>query len=184
MPGAQGVIYVDDIRLYAVAPELTTLTTVGSVIEAESGAITAPFTVISGQPEASGGEYINTDESVGNSNADPPAQDDGWAVYTIDIPADGNYQIAFRGAVLNSNSLWVNIPGMIVNDGSLDDSGWVLSDGMFSGGGGFSWDFVRDTSGPDTDPIIFTLTAGQHELQITRREDGTALDAIAIFAVD
>ncbi|MCH8218729.1 MAG: hypothetical protein IH892_18380 [Planctomycetes bacterium] len=183
-PGAQGVIYVDDIRLYAVAPALATLVSpVGSVIEAESGAITAPFAVLSDRPEASGGQYIHTDESVGNSSDDPPARDNGWAVYTINIPADGNYQIAFRGAELDSDSFWVNIPGMVVNDDDLDDSGFVRSNGMFSGQE-FVWDFVRDAIGVDTDPIVFTLTAGQHELQITRREDGTALDAIAIFAVD
>ena len=183
-PGAQGVIYVDNMRLYAVAPALATLVSpVGSVIEAESGAITAPFEVMSDRPEASGGQYIHTDESVGNSNNDPPARDNGWAVYTINIPADGNYQIAFRGAELDSDSFWVNIPGMVVNDDDLDDSGFVRSNGMFSGPE-FVWDFVRDDVGVGTDPIVFTLTAGQHELQIARREDGTALDAIWIFAVD
>ena len=182
-PGAQGVIYVDDIRLYVTAPALAKLlTSIGALIEAESGAITAPFMVLS-DPQASGGQYINTDESVGNSNGDPPAPDDGWAVYTINIPADGNYQIAFRGAELDSDSFWVNIPGMVVNDADLDDSGFVQSNGMFNGPD-FVWDFVRETEGSVTDPLIFTLTAGQHELQVTRREDGTALDAIAIFAVD
>ncbi|MCH8219215.1 MAG: hypothetical protein IH892_20855, partial [Planctomycetes bacterium] len=184
-PGAQGVIYVDEIRLYAVAPALAALlSSVGPVIEAESGAITAPFTIRSDGRGASGGSYIHTDESVGNSSNDPPAPDDGWAVYTIDIPADGNYLIAFRGAVLNSDSFWVNIPGMVVNDNDLDDSGWVRSNGLFDGDE-FVWDFVRDDAGDTTtDPIVFTLTAGQHELQIARREDGTALDAIAIFAVN
>ena len=184
-PGAQGVIFVDDIRLYAAAPALNTLVSaVGALIEAESGATTDPFEVLSDRPEASGGSYIYTDESVGNSNDDPPAPDSGWAVYTINIPADGNYLIAFRGAQLDSDSFWVNIPGMVVNDLDLDDSGFVRSNGLFSGKD-FVWDFVRDDAGDTTtDPIIFTLTAGQHELQITRREDGTALDAIAIFSVN
>ena len=72
---------------------------------------------------------------------------------------------------------------MVVNDNDLDDSGFVQSNGMFNGPD-FVWDFVRETEGSVTDPLIFTLTAGQRELQVTRREDGTALDAIAIFAVD
>ena len=187
-PGAQGVFYVDDIRIYAEAPALDQMiSSVGPVIEAESGAITAPFEVLSDRPEASGGSYINTDESVGNSSNAVPAPDDGWAVYTITIPADGNYLIAFRGAREasdGSDSFWVNIPGMIVNDTDLHSSGFVRSADMFSGGDGFVWDYVLDIDGDDTDPIVFTLTAGQHELQIARREDGTALDAIAIFSVN
>jgi len=187
-PGAQGVFYVDDIRIYAEAPALDQMiSSVGPVIEAESGAITAPFEVLSDRPEASGGSYINTDESVGNSSNAVPAPDDGWAVYTITIPADGNYLIAFRGAREESDgsdSFWVNIPGMVVNDTDLHSSGFVKCADIFSGGDGFVWDYVRDIDGDDTDPIVFTLTAGQHELQIARREDGTALDAIAIFSVN
>ena len=185
-PGAQGVFYVDDIRIYAEAPALDQMvSSLGPVIEAESGAITAPFEIFSDRPEASGGSYINTDESVGDSSGAPPAADDGWAVYTITIPADGNYLIALRGALNGgSDSFWVNIPGMVVNDTDLHSSGFVRSADMFSGGDGFVWDYVRDIDGDDTDPIVFTLTAGQHELQIARREDGTALDAIAIFSVN
>ena len=184
-PGAQGVIYVDDIRLYAEAPALDQIvSSVGAIIEAESGATTDPFEVLSDRPQASGGSYIYTDESVGDSNGDPPAPDNGWAVYTITIPADGNYLIALRGIELeNSDSFWVNIPGMVVNDLDLDNSGWVLSNELFNRPY-FVWDFVRDWAGDVTDPIVFTLTAGQHELQIARREDGTALDAIAIFSVN
>lgn len=181
--GANGVIYVDDIRLYAEAPELTTMTLVGPVIEAESGVLTAPLDIFSDLPDASGGQYIMVPETTGNSNDEPASRDDGWAVYTIDIPADGDYLIAFRGAVLDSDSFWVNIPGMVVNDDTLDDSGWVQANALF-GSQELSWDLVPESNGPDTDPAVFTLSAGQHELQISRREDGTVLDAIAIFAID
>ena len=181
--GAQGVIYVDDIELYAQAPDLMILSFLAPTIEAESGTLSAPFEILSDRPEASGGQYIIVPNASGNSNGDPAARDDGWAVYTLNIPADGDYVIAFLGAELDSDSFWVNIPGMIVNDDSLDNSGWLRSNAIFNSSE-FVWDFVRDDVGATTDPVVFTLTAGQHELQISRREDGTALDAIAIFSVN
>jgi len=185
-PGAQGLFYVDDMRLYATVPALgPTLTSVGPIIEAEGGAYTDPFELRSDRPEASGGSFIFIG-SVGDALSAPPAQGNGWAVYTISIPADGNYQIALRGVGPNSSSdsFWVNIPGMLVNDADLDNSGWVVSSELFKARGAFVWDFVNDINGDDTDPIVFTLTAGQHELQIAHREDGIALDAIAIFSVN
>ena len=183
--GAQGVIYVDDIRLYAVAPELPPiLTSIGPLIEAESGIITPPFRIMTDLPDRYGGQYIMTSNGSGDSNDDPPAQDAGWAVYSINIPADGDYQIAFLGTEMNNgDAFWVNIPGMIVNDDTLDDSGWVNSDGMFGADQVFVWDWVRETSGTNTDPVVFTLAAGQHELQVALQNDDAALDAIAIFAV-
>ena len=186
-PGAQGLFYVDDMRLYATVPALgPTLTSVGPIIEAEGGAYTNPFELRSDRPEASGGSFIFIDGSVGNATNAPPAQGNGWAVYTITIPADGNYQIALRGVGPNSSSdsFWVNIPGMLVNDADLDNSGWVVSSELFKARGAFVWDFVNDINGDDTDPIVFTLTAGQHELQIAHREGGIVLDAIAIFSVN
>jgi len=48
----------------------------------------------------------------------------------------------------------------------------------------WEWDFVRDDISDTTVPVVFTLTAGQRTLQISRREGGTGLDAIAIFAIN
>lgn len=185
--GAKGVIYVDDIRLYAEAPELPTMTLI-SVIEAESGTITAPFEILSSG--ASGGQYIMVPNGTGNSADAPAGPDDGWAVYTLDIPEDGDYQIAIRGFTIQPNSntddsIWVNIPGMIVNDAKQHNSGWLRANGICRDPyGEFVWDFILDDVEGRTDPVVFTLTAGQHDLQISRREDGLGIDAIAILAVE
>jgi hypothetical protein len=189
--GAMGVIYVDDIRLYAGSPELTTLTLIGSVIEAESGVLTGPFE-IRDDPNASGGQYIIVPNgSIPNSNDKPVSYGNGWAVYTLDIPADGDYVIAFLGlnevAGDNDDSFWVNIPGAIHNDAVQhpEGLGWLQNNNIFDGPqDSIVWDLVRDDYDDVTDPVVFTLTAGPHELQISHREDGTGLDAIAILAVN
>ena len=130
----------------------------------------------------------------GSSGGTPATADDGWAVYTIDIPADGDYVIALRGLRQvagdgGDDSLWVRVPGAVLGHVPFLPPDWIRCGGVFPGDAQdvMVWSFVRDwigTAETDVDPVIFTLTAGQHELQISRREDGTALDAIAIFAVD
>jgi hypothetical protein len=189
--GAMSVIYVDDIRLYAGSPELTTLTLIGSVIEAESGALTGPWE-IRDDPNASGGQYIIIPKGVIPNATDKPASSsNGWAVYTLNIPADGDYIVALRGlnevAGDTDDSLWFNIPGAILNDAvqAPQSPGWLLNENLFDGPqGSIVWDLVHDDYDDVTDPVVFTLTAGPHELQISHREDGTGLDAIAILAVN
>jgi hypothetical protein len=187
---AAGVIYVDDMRLYAEAPELTTMTLIGSVIEAESGTLTGPWE-IRDDPNCSGGQYIIVPNGTGNGpNENPVAQEDGWAVYTFDVPADGDYIVAVRGlnevAGNDDDGVWFRIPGAIINDPVLrGDSGFLRHNNLFDGPqGSIVWDFVRDDWSGGPDPTVFTLTAGQHEFQISHREDGTGIDAIAIFAIN
>jgi hypothetical protein len=192
---AQGEILVDDILLYREAPAPLVLTFTSQIIEAESGAITAPFEVLSNIPGASGGQYIMVPDGVGGSGGAPAAADDGWAVYTIDIPADGDYVIALLGLRQNAgdggdDSFWVSVPSAVLGAPPFTPPDWIRCGGVFPTDEQdvMVWDFVRDWFGsaviPDTDPVIFTLTAGQHELRISRREDGTGLDAIAIFLVE
>jgi hypothetical protein len=191
---AEGLIRVDDIRLYQEPPAPLVLTFVGQIIEAESGAITAPFEVLTDIPGASGGQYIMVPNGTGGSGDAPAEPDDGWAVYTIDVPADGDYVIALLG--LNQvagdggdDSVWVSVPTAVLDHVPLVPPDWIRCGGVFTFGQQdvMVWDLVRDWFGSpetDVDPVVFTLTAGQHELRISRREDGTALDAIAILAVE
>ncbi|MHC4507964.1 MAG: discoidin domain-containing protein [Planctomycetota bacterium] len=190
---AQGLIFVDDIRLYREAPDLVAVKYLPPIIEAESGIITAPFEILSNIPGASGGQYIMAPNGGGNSSDAPATADDGWATYTINVPADGDYVIGFRGLrqVAGSggdDSFWVRIPDSVLGHVPYQPPDWIRCGGLFPGDAQdiMVWDFVRDwfSGAPDVDPVVFTLTAGQHELQISRREDGTALDAIAIFVVE
>jgi hypothetical protein len=184
---AAGAIYVDDMRIYGVAPELMVMTLI-SEFEAETGTLSGGW-VIQDDPNTSGGQYIIVPNGTGNSTGEPASQEQGWAVYTIDIPADGDYVLAFRGlqevSGNSDDSLWITIPGAIVNDTSLHSSGWARYNNIFDGPqGSINWDLVIDEFGSDTIPLVFTLTAGQHQLQVALREDGTGLDVIAILAVN
>jgi hypothetical protein len=191
---AEGVIFVDDIRLYREPPVPLVLTLQGQIIEAESGTITAPFEVLSNIPGASGGQYVMVPNGTGGSGDGPAAPDDGWAVYTFNAPADGDYVIALRGLRQVANdggddSLWVRVPDAVLGHVPFLPPDWIRCGGVFPGDAQdvMVWDLVRDwigTAETDVDPVIFTLTAGEHELQISRREDGTGLDAIAIFRAD
>jgi len=190
---AQGTILVDDIRLYREAPDLYVVKYLAPMIEAESGIITTPFEVLSNIPGASGGQYIMAPNGGGNSSDAPAAADDGLAIYTINVPADGEYVIGLRGlrqvaGAGGDDSFWVRIPDAVLGHVPYLPPDWIRCGGVFPGNAQdvMVWDFVRDwfDGAPDVDPVVFTLTAGQHELQISRREDGTALDAIAIFALE
>ena len=151
---AKGVFYVDDIELYGDAPAARSEKVV-TWFEAESGAITGPFQTFE-NPAASGGQYIIVPNGDGSSN--------------------GNG---------SDDSVWVNIPGMVTNDEAQHASGWLRSNGVLHGPtGAMVGDLVFDDQEGRTDPVVFTMTAGQHELQVSRREDGTGLDAIAILSAN
>ncbi|MCH7920761.1 MAG: hypothetical protein IIC50_22645 [Planctomycetes bacterium] len=172
--GAQGVIYVDSIQLYKNAPAASEPL---SWFEAESGAITAPMQVFSDSPTASAGQHIGTVDGIGDENGNPPA--DGLATYSITVPEDGVYRLAFRVLITGgSNSFWVRIPGMVTNTVN-HASGWVRFNEMPDGD---TWHWEHVYSDDDNQVVVeFTLSAGTHTLEIARREDGTLLDAIAVL---
>ncbi len=56
---------------------------------------TAPLKLVTGSGQASDGMYIETDEDAGDQNSNPPAEDNGWIVHTIYLPA-GDYRVTVR----------------------------------------------------------------------------------------
>ncbi|MCH8219318.1 MAG: hypothetical protein IH892_21395 [Planctomycetes bacterium] len=172
--GATGVLYVDGIQLYKNAPAVSQPL---SWFEAESGTITAPLQVFGDDPTASAGQHIGTEDGIGDENNNPPA--DGVATYSITVPEDGIYRLAFRVIITGgSNSFWVRIPGMATNTAN-HASGWVRFNEIPDGD---TWHWEHVYSDDDNREVVeFTLTAGTHTLEIARREDGTLLDAIAVI---
>jgi hypothetical protein len=58
-------------------------------------------------PGASGGQYIGTDDGIGNENSSPPP--DGIAMYSFTVPT-GVYKILFRVIITGgSNSYWHDV---------------------------------------------------------------------------
>ena len=173
--GVTGKFYFDDILLYKSAPPAPKVLT---WFESESGTITAPMLVYMGDPTASGGHYIGTEETLGDETGNPPV--DGIATYEFTVPG-GTYKVVMRiVATSGSDTFWVRIPTATTNT-SNHASGWVLfgqpehSD---------DWQWTEVTSRDDDSRIVeFTLPAGTHTLEVARREDGALLDAIAVVSL-
>lgn len=177
--GGSGTVFIDDIRLYNVAPPVPSEEI---WIEAESAdSITAPMANYY-DPNASGGQYIGTTDEVGNSSTNPPAPD-GTATYTFTV-AGGTYKVSCRIIIPDGDSLWVRIPGATIPaDIEINSSGWIRwSDPPDSDN--WYWDDVFSADDNEDDTVLFILPAGSHTLEIGYREDGALIDAIVISSVD
>jgi hypothetical protein len=156
---------------------------VGIWIEAEAAdGITSPMEIYDDHT-ASGGKYISTDESVGNSNDAPPAPA-GTATYTFTV-AGGTYKISCRINIPGtSNSFWVRIQGAAIpTETELHSSGWVSWNGMPDAGNWYWHDVFSDDDNENA-TVLFTMPAGTYTLEIGYREDGALLDAIVISKID
>jgi hypothetical protein len=176
--GGLGVIYWDSIELFRNAPQAFHLV---SWFEAESGAITEPLQVFTGDSTASAGEHIGTARGIGNEIDNPPA--DGVATYSFDVAEDGEYRLVFRVIIpTGQNSFWVRIPGVETNTTNHGD-GWVRFNPIFPGDA-WHWEGVHSWEPDDTFQFVnFTLPAGTHTLEVVRREEGALLDAIALIKI-
>jgi hypothetical protein len=57
------------------------------------------------------------------------------------------------------------------------EDGWINTNPM-DNGDAWHWDEIHDQQADNV--VHFTLSAGEHTLEIAKREDGTLLDAIVI----
>ena len=167
----KGIMYVDDIRLYRLAPPAPKEMI---WIEAESGSPTAPLMTVD-DPTASGGKYIST-ENLGITGAHL----DGIAKYPFTVQG-GTYRIYGRviePAGGGSNSFWVRLPGATMNTTpSAANDGWI--NWNFAVGTTWHWGDVINTDAANIS-VRYTLAPGTYTLEIAYREDGARLDAIVI----
>ena len=177
--GSSGLLYIDEIRLYAQAPSHERVV---AWLEAENAtSITEPMRVWSDLADASGGAYIAA-TSGNNSTGNPPT--DGIATYTFTVPG-GTYQVLGRviapaGA---SDSFWVRIQDAGI-EVETHPSGWLLWS-IAQKGSTWHWTSLNSwVAGPGRQTVLFTMPAGTYTLELAYRESGTLLDAFAIFAVD
>jgi hypothetical protein len=177
-PGGAGLVFVDDIRLYPHREPPDEIQ-----LEAEAAdSITAPMKIYD-DPTASGGQYIGTDDGIGDENSNPPP--DGIATYSFTAKG-GTYKILLSVIITGgSNSFWVRIPGAISYDPGTDPAnpGWIRFNDI-EDGDTWHWDEVHSND-HDNKVVTIMLPPGPHKLEIVRREDGALLDAILITdAVD
>ncbi len=172
--GAAGTLLFDSVRLYKSVSEAAT----EIYLEAEGAdSITAPMTVRN-DPLASGGGYIGTDDGIGDENDAAPA--DGVATYSFTAAA-GTYKILLRAIPEAGNSFWVRIVGATSQtheDPDQPGTGWIRFNDI-AAGAEWHWDEVHSSDHSNA-VVNITLPAGQHTLEIARREDGGLLDAILI----
>ena len=174
--GANGTLYIDDIRLYALAPALASEEI---WIEAEAAdSITLPLQIFSAIPGASGGKYIEVE--IGNNSYDGPTN--GIASYNIEV-AGGTYMISGRviAPSTDDDSLWVQIQGATTQTVN-HSSGWVRWNEI-AGGSDWHWDVVH-SSEDGNEEVEWTMATGTYTLEIAYREDGVLLDAITITKID
>ncbi|HHF53439.1 MAG TPA: DUF5123 domain-containing protein, partial [candidate division WOR-3 bacterium] len=138
-------------------------------IEAEDADTITPDFKIVNDTSASNSKYIWVPEGAGWH----PKR--GEAIYTIHIHSPGNYVIWGRifANTISNNSFFVQ----------MDDSPdylWTITPSN-----SWQWDEVNHwgngtETDPEIDPVIFTLSEGEHTLRIKQREDGTKLDKLLV----
>ncbi len=142
----------------------------GLTQEAETGALSGNFT-LGNDSAASGGQYIGTRLwAVATSGMDRTPTT--AASYCFNVPTAGTYRI----------------DGKVYGADTLSDSFYVQVDGAPTSG--YLWDVLRNTSyAVDSvnnrnlaDPVLVTLSSGQHTVTVFARESGTRLDTIQLVA--
>ncbi len=181
--GGAGVVYIDDIRLYASAPAAA-LEEIW--IEAEAAStISVPLEILFNVDGASGGQCIQAALNTPFATANPPAQ--GIATYPFTVQG-GTYVIRARIAIpaANQDGFWFRIQGATA-DRALHASGWCQWN-MVAPGAGWHWDDVHSSqSSPPNQTVNWTMSAGTYTLQIAYMDAGATppmLDALVIVRVD
>lgn len=144
-------------------------------IEAEAAGTLGALWTTADDQAASGGQYVGSEDGDGDDNSDPPGAD--WhATYSFTV-AGGTYKVVARIITAPGNSFWVRIADATSPQITRAD-GWINTNPM-DGGDTWHWDEIHNDE-QDDNVVHFTLSAGDHTLEIAKREDGTLLDAIVI----
>ena len=192
MPFATGTLFADflhvgtslslDVALAKLDDALgVSADDVVAFVEAEAADVLGASWRLIGDAAASGGWFIGSENGDGNDNNTAPGAE--WlASYTITIPADGEYGVALLAQEAGSDSFWVRIVG--ATSQSLEDpdqpgTGWVRFNGI-DAPNGWTWDRVHSND-HSNEAVIWTLPAGEVTVEIGKREDGTYVDAFAVF---
>jgi hypothetical protein len=143
----------------------------GKEISDRDVSITSPF-LIKDDPAASLGRYLTVANGF-NSQASPPAFE-GVATYHFNVGEPGTYRIWARviAPTRNDDSFWVRMekkgaPGsVLVRWNDIDP--------------GTSWHWALVVPDGSTAPAQFTLEAGDHDLEVSYREDGAKVDVFVV----
>lgn len=162
---------LDKFALEKVSAEPPVTECSGLEREAEAGALTGDF-AIGSDGAASGSQYIYVPNASGNAWDGPSSLHK--ADYCFTVEDAGTYRVK----------------GWVYGNTDLDDSFYVQVDG--NPNGAYLWDtllndsymmdYVSDRDGMQ--PVILSLTPGEHRVTVYLREDGTRLDKLALEPLD
>ena len=176
--GGSGTVYIDDIRLYP-EPSVLMPKEANTVFEAEAADILGESWRTYRDPASSGAAHIGSEDGDGNDNNTAPASE--WIAGYNFTATGGDYKILLRGQEAGADSFWVRITTATSQTHENPDqpgSGWVKFNGL-DAPNGWAWDEVHSDD-HERAIVNWTLAAGEHTLEIAKREDGVLLDAILI----
>jgi regulation of enolase protein 1 (concanavalin A-like superfamily) len=138
-------------------------------LEAEDGVLgaTAPVLSLGSDAGASNGRFWQV-PAGNNSNAAPPAG--GRASYPFTVTTAGAYKVWARinAPTTSDDSLWVR----------MDTGAWTQWNDLHNGGV-WGWNDLHDSAAAGA-VVQYTLTAGNHTLELAYREDGTKVDRLLV----
>ena len=138
--------------------------------QAEAGTLYGAFRV-GNDGAASGGQYVHAPEGSGSSYSGADSSS-SRVDYCFNVTTAGTYRIDGKvyGSNNTSDSFYVRVDGG-PSEGYLWDSTQNTS---------YQTDSVSDRGGAN--PVLVTLSAGEHTISVHNREDGTRLDTISLVA--
>ncbi|MHC4366532.1 MAG: discoidin domain-containing protein [Planctomycetota bacterium] len=178
--GGTGIVYFDDIALFperaAPLPKQANI-----VFEAEAADVIGSSWRTYRDVASSGGTHMGSNEGDGSHGNVAPGAD--WVLSYSFTAEAGVYKIVASVIApnINDDSFWVRIvdaqsqthehPGQL-------GTGWVRFNDI-GPGSQWVWDEVH-SSDHNGEVVNWTLGAGEHRLEIAKREDGAMIDAILV----
>ena len=178
--GGSGTVYIDDIRLQPEPPVLIPKQA-NVVFEAEAADILGDSWRTYHDPISSGAVHIGSRNGDGSDGDAAPGAN--WiASYNFTAP-EGVYKILLRVIAIDGedDSCWVRITSATSQtheDPDQPGTGWVRFNDV-EHSNEWLWDEVHSNDHDDA-VVNWTLPAGEHTLEIGKREDGMLIDAVLI----
>lgn len=138
----------------------------GTQFEAEDGRIDSGLTVVRGEE---GEPTFITPTTLGGGQSEPAP---GLAEYRFELAQEGEYWIFGRihSPSVTANRFWIRV----------DEQEWILW--RISTGEEWFWDDLHRGSDYST-PLVFSLNAGIHQLDVASAGDAAELDQFAVVPV-
>lgn len=154
---------LDTVTLVALGGSVFSI---GQTVEAEAGTLSGSM-FIGAEPNASGGQYV-----AGNGYASNPGNN--FVEFVFDVTTAGDYTLDTQvsAATASNDSFFVTI-----DDEPATGHIWDVPEGL-------GYVATQVVSRGVADPLVLSLTPGQHTVRFHLREEDTRLDTVRLEPVD